>query len=178
MTTYARRCAKILSATPPTNPEQRIPRTVRRATPGTQEGEKPGASHGTAPAQSLGSTSRGACLQRRAPYQAATGSAPAASPSPAPPLSPPDLASDWGLALPSPPTRAPTPSCARAQGRTAERGREGRAGVRPCVRLRQRARRRERARENGGSGRGGSASRGYVAGLAGSRSSFAAPAAS
>lgn len=46
----------------------------------------------------------------------------------------------------SPPRQAPTPSCARAQRRAAGRGREGRAGVRPCVRPRQRARRRERAR--------------------------------
>lgn len=77
----------------------------------------------------------------------------------------------------SPPPRAPTPSGARAQRRAAGRGREGRAGVRPCVRLRQRARLRERARGKGGSGRGGSASCGYVAELVGSGFSFAATAA-
>lgn len=74
--------------------------------------------------------------------------------------------------------RAPTRSGARAQRRSAGLGREGRAGVRPCVRLRQRARRRERARGKGGSGRGGSASCGYVVELVGSGSSFTATAAS
>lgn len=79
--------------------------------------------------------------------------------------------------LPSPP-RAPTVTGARAQRRAAERGREGRAGVRACVSLRQRARRRERARGKGGFGRGASASFGYVAELLGSGYSFAAIAAS
>lgn len=78
------------------------------------------------------------------------------------------------LALLSPPQNAPS-SGARAQRRAA--GREGRAGVRPCVRLRQRARRRESERGKGGSGPGGSASCGYVAELGGSGSSFAAIAA-
>nr|KAF6429630.1 hypothetical protein HJG59_008995 [Molossus molossus] len=73
--------------------------------------------------------------------------------------------------LPLPP-RALTFTGARAQRRTAERGREGRAGVRACVSLRQRARRRERARGKGGFGRGASASLGYVAQLLGSGYSF------
>lgn len=98
-----------------------------------------------------------------------------ARPRPRPLSSPSGLRLRLGdLALLSPPQNAPS-SGARAQRRAA--GREGRAGVRPCVRLRQRARRRESERGKGGSGPGGSASCGYVAELGGSGSSFAAIAA-
>lgn len=52
-----------------------------------------------------------------------------------------------GLALPGPASACPTcPSARVRRGGPQGRGRERRAGVRPCVRLRQRARRRERAR--------------------------------
>lgn len=52
-----------------------------------------------------------------------------------------------GLALSSPTSACPACPPARVRrSRPQGRGRERRAGVRPCVRLRQRARRRERAR--------------------------------
>lgn len=95
-------------------------------------GERPGLQGRSAPAPFPGRPPpppRGVSVCGR-PNQKAAGSAPAASPS----LAPPPRA-----------LHALARACAEA-GRRGEGAREGRV-VRPCVRLRQRARRRERARE-------------------------------